>query len=158
MRKMQIILKENIEETRRFFYDYLKELSQFDSTIEFDSDGTPIYNWFDNYWEEKERYPFLLCVENKFAGLALIREVGIKKYEIAEFYVIEEYRKDGNALWFASQIVKMFDGTFLFSTRIENKRAIRFWDKFVVQFDYNKSEIKDSYKNWVIKTNNKTEF
>ena len=52
----------------------------------------------------------------------------------------------------------MFDGTFLFSTRIENKRAIRFWDKFVVQFDYNKSEIKDSYKNWVIKTNNKTEF
>ena len=158
MRKIQIISIEDKETIREYFYDYLKELSEFDPTIKFDNNGTPIYNWFDYYWIDKDRYPFLLSIDNKFAGFALLREVGIKQYEIAEFYVIPKYRKDNNTIWFATQITNSFESKFVFSTRVENTRAIRFWDKFVTHFEYKHSFIEESYKTWEIKTNQNTEF
>lgn len=155
MRKIQIISTEDKDIIKKYFYGYLKELSEFDPTVKFDNNGIPVYNWFDCYWTDKDRFPFLLSVDNKFAGLALFRKIGAKQYEITEFYVIPEFRKDNNAIWFATQISNCFDGNFSFSTRIENKRAIKFWDKFATQFNYNDSFIEDDYKNWEISTNQK---
>mgnify|MGYP004629308509 FL=1 len=58
MRKIKIISIEDKESIRKHFYDYLKELSEFDPAIKFDNNGIPIYNWFDYYWTDKDRYPY----------------------------------------------------------------------------------------------------
>jgi len=155
MRKIELISLDNKYETKRIFNEYLNELYKFDPTIEFDNNGEPIYNWFDYYWIEKERFPLSLNIDNKFAGLALVRELGENKYEIAEFYILPEFRKDGNAMWFASQILKSFKGDFVFSTRLENLRAIKFWNKVADSVGFSETEVEDGYKVWKIKQQKK---
>lgn len=150
MRYIQIVPKTKIEEMRQILFEYLIELSEFDKSIEFDKNNLPIYNWFDCYFDEKERYPIYLKIDNKVAGFCLVRELSVGEYEIGEFYVKKEFRKDGNAFWFADVIFNLFEGNFEFSTCLTNKRAIKFWDKF---FDlYKCSSYCDSErKNWKLK-------
>ena len=88
MRKIQIVPFSKSEEMRKYFYEYLTELSQFDPNIKFNEKGIPIYQWFDYYWKEKERYPMYFMVNNQVAGLALVRELEDMVYEVAEFYIL----------------------------------------------------------------------
>lgn len=143
-----------MEKMRKLLNEYLKELSQFDPEIQFGDKGTPIYKWFDCYWTDKDRFPLYLVIENEIAGFALVRELGNMSYEIAEFYVCPNFRKDNNAIWFATEITNLFDGEFAFSTRFTNHRAIRFWSKFVSQFEDNCFSDDDSWRKWTIRKNN----
>lgn len=154
MRNIQIVPLSRMEEMRKYFNKYLVELSEFDPNIKFDDKGIPIYNWFDRYWAEKSRFPIFLIVDNNVAGLAMIRELGNMFYEIAEYYIHENYRKDGNAIWFANEIANLFEGEFVFSTIMANKRAVKFWDKFVSQFENNSFCDNDGYRHWTIRKNN----
>ena len=153
MRKIQIVPLSKMEEMRKYFYEYLVELSEFDPDIKFDEKGTPIYNWYECYWKDKKRYPFYLIIDNKIAGLAMIRELDNMLYDIAEFYVCPEFRKDGNAIWFALQLTELFDGQFVFSTRFTNPRAIKFWDKFAKLFEKNEYVDDEIWRNWTIRKN-----
>ena len=154
MRKIQVVPFGRMEEMRKYFYDYLVELSEFDPDIKFDDKGVPIYEWFDCYWVDKDRFPFFFIVDGEVAGMALIRELKNMQYEFAEFYVLPEFRKDGNAIWFASEIVNLFDGEFVFSTRFTNPRAIKFWGKFAKLFESNEYLDDDIWRNWTIRKNN----
>ena len=157
MRKIQIVPLSRMEEMRKYFYEYLIELSAFDTDIKFDEKGVPIYNWFDCYWCDKDRFPLYLIVDHNVAGIAMIRELENMAYEIAEFYVRPEYRKDGNSIWFATEITNLFEGQFVFSTRLSNSRAIKFWDKFAKNFESSEYTDDDSWRSWMIrKTNFKT--
>lgn len=157
MRKIQIVPLSRMEEMRKYLNEYLTELSEFDPDIKFDEKGVPIYKWFECYWDDKDRFPFYFIIDNEIAGLAMIRELGNMLYEIAEFYVCPEYRKDGNAIWFATEITNLFEGQFDFSTRFTNPRAIKFWDKFAKLFELNEYHDDEIWRNWTIrKTNFKT--
>lgn len=153
MRKIQVVPFGRMEEMRKYFYEYLVELSEFDPDIKFDEKGVPVYKWFDCYWVDKDRFPFFFTVDGKVAGIALIRELKNMQYDFAEFYVLPEFRKDGNAIWFASEIVNLFEGEFVFSTRFTNPRAIKFWGKFAKLFDSNDYSDDDIWRNWVIRKN-----
>lgn len=153
MKKIQIVPLSKMEEMRKYFYEYLVELSECDPDIKFDEKGAPIYNWYECYWKDKERYPFYLIIDNKIAGLAMIRELDNMLYDIAEFYVCPEFRKDGNAIWFALQLTELFDGQFVFSTRFTNPRAIKFWDKFAKLFESNDYLDDEIWRNWTIRKN-----
>lgn len=157
MKRIQIVPLSKMEEMRKYFYEYLIELSKFDSDIEFDNTGIPIYNWYDCYWEDKNRFPFYFFVNDRIAGFAMIRELGNMLYNFAEFYICPEFRKDNNAIWFATEIANLFEGQFKFSTKFKNPRAIKFWGKFALQFKDNSYYDDDICRNWTIrKTNFKT--
>ena len=151
MRKIQIVPLVKKGEMRKYLFDYLTELSEFDPDIKFDDNGKPIYKWFDCYWEEKERYPIYLVIDGGVPGIAMIRELDKMLYDFAEFYVLPEYRKDGNAIWFASEIANLFDGQFVFSTRFTNPRAIRFWGKFANLFEKNEFNDDEIWRNWKVR-------
>ncbi len=151
MRKIQIVPLMRMEEMRKYFYEYLTELSGFDKSIKFNDNGTPIYQWFDCYWEDKARYPLYLVVDDQVAGLALVRELGNMQYEIAEFYVCPQFRNNDNAIWFATEITNLFEGQFEFSTTLANTRAVKFWDKFVLSFSGNSSSDDNVWKRWIIR-------
>jgi ribosomal protein S18 acetylase RimI-like enzyme len=60
---------------------------------EFDGRTTP-YPYFDAYWTEPERLPFLITTDDAFAGFCLVR--GVKgAWQIAEFSVLPELRRSG---------------------------------------------------------------
>lgn len=157
MRKIQVVPLSRMEEMRKYLNEYLTELSEFDPDIKFDERGVPIYRWFDCYWDDKDRFPFYFIINNEIAGFAMIRELGNMFYDIAEFYVCPEYRKDNNAIWFATEITNLFEGQFVFSTRFTNPRAIKFWGKFAKLFESNEHHDDEIWRNWTIrKTNFKT--
>jgi predicted acetyltransferase len=151
MKKIQIVSSQKMEEMRKYFYEYLIELSEFDKDIKFDENNIPIYKWFNCYWEDKDRYPLYLIVDDVIAGFALIREMNNMSYDFAEFYILPEYRKDNNALWFALEITNLFPGEFTFSTRFTNPRAIKFWSKFAKIFESNEYVDDDTWRNWTIR-------
>lgn len=155
MRKIQIVPLSKMEEMRKYFYEYLKELSAFDPDVKSNEKGIPVYNWFDCYWDDKDRFPIYFLVDNEVAGLAMIRELGNMLYNFAEFYVCPKFRKDNNALWFANEITTLFDGQFVFATRFTNPRALKFWGKFALQFENSSYEDDDIWRNWTIR---KTSF
>ena len=155
MRFLQIISKSNTKIAKKYLYEYIHELSEFDDTIQFDKNNNPIYKWFDSYWTDKDRYPFFLLIDNQIAGFAFIRELELDKYEIAEFYVCKQFRKDGNAIWFADNVINLFEGEFDFSAHNQNKRAINFWNKFVKKFEYSNCIKNGKYHCWTIKNKNK---
>ena len=157
MRKIQIVPLSRMEEMRKYLNEYLTELAEFDPDIKFDEKGTPIYQWFDCYWDDKDRFPIYFMVDGKVAGMSMIRELENMLYEIAEFYICPEYRKDCNAIWFATEITNLFEGQFVFSTRFTNPRAIKFWSKFANLFNSNEYTDDEIWRKWTIrKTNFKT--
>ena len=155
MREIQKVPFSKSEEMRKYFYEYLTELSEFDPKIKFDESGTPVYKWFDFYWTEKERHPYYFIVEGKIAGLTLVRELGDRTFEIAEFYVLPEFRGRCNAIWFATELINLFEGEFSFSTRLTNSRAIKFWGKFADVCDQCEVVDDEICRNWKIRKNKK---
>ena len=149
MKHIQIVPASKKEDMRKMLYEYLTELSQFDPDIKFDESGTPIYKWFDCYWEDKDRFPIYLIIDGKVAGLALIREMDNMEYDFAEFYVEPQFRGNGNSMWFATEVEKLFDGKFTFSTRHTNPRAIKFWSKFANNYSHSVSD-DEIWRNWII--------
>ena len=69
---------------RRLLADYLLEL---------DGSVTP-YPYFDAYWSEPDRLPFLIEADREVAGLCLVRVLD-GGWHIAEFSVRPEKRREG---------------------------------------------------------------
>lgn len=151
MKRIEIVSKDKRVEMKKYLDAYLKEISKYDDTIVFDKKGNPEYKYFKYYFTDEGRYPIYFYVDEKIAGIALVREVAAYSYEIAEFYVFPEFRKDGNALDFANMINMKFLGNLRFSTRKENFKAVRFWERFVNQFESVESIKGDKWVNWSVK-------
>jgi len=151
MRKIKIATKNEKEILRNILYEYLTELSQFDPSVKFDKNKVPIYNWFNSYFEDNDRFPFLFLIENKIIGFSLIRELEINSYELAEFYIQPCNRKDNNSMWFAINLAKMFSGKLTLSAIKTNKRAIKFWNKFIKNFEQHSFEESSEWIKYSIK-------
>lgn len=52
------------------------------------------YPWFDSYWKESGRFPFLIQMQEELAGFCFLRDAGTH-WEIAEFYVLPGFRRRG---------------------------------------------------------------
>ena len=154
MRSIRFISINEKELARKLLNDYLTELSEFDDSIVFDDEGVPVYKWYDPYYfTEKERFAFFLMVDKVVAGLCFIRQMRQEEFDIAEFYVCPQFRKDGNALFFASEVVKLFKGKITFSTRLKNIRGVKFWAKFASQFEKNEFADDEVWRNFVVQNN-----
>jgi GNAT superfamily N-acetyltransferase len=54
------------------------------------------YPYFDQYWLEPTRHPFLITCGEERVGFAFVRSIdGGATHEISEFYVLPEYRGAG---------------------------------------------------------------
>ncbi len=149
MRKVKKVPKIDKKKFKKMFNDYMHELSEFDYTIKFDKKNQVIYQWFDYYWIEKTRFVFYLIVDDYIAGFAMVRKVEENMFEIAEFYILPEFRGNGNAMWFAQYALNNFDGNFEFSTMLTNGRAVNFWNKVSLQYNHKEKTDKE-YKHWQI--------
>lgn len=135
---------------RKYFNDYFVELAQMDYDIKFDKNGIPIYKWFDNYFSDYGRYAFFLYIDDCISGFAMVRLLKQDKYEMAEFYVLPDYRCNGNAIWFANQVISLFDGDFELSAKLCNIRAIKFWSKLSKEYNCENYIDKDGWREWII--------
>jgi predicted acetyltransferase len=112
---------------------YLTELSQFEDHEPDPKDeaGIYLYPYLDAYWQEVERFPYLLYSDKSLAGFALVRKEG-DHWEMAEFYVLPEYRRRGAGMACATLIFKKHPGSWRIGFNKQNYPSRRLWRKLAL--------------------------
>lgn len=145
------ILQPTIEQ--RNILRNLMELYQYDfSTFEFEDvneEGLYGYKHLDNYWTIPGHFPFLIKVDGKFAGFALVREIATlvsnspSYFKISEFFIMKKYRKEGIGKKFAFYLFNLFSGAWEVAELENNLTAQRFWRNVISEYtDSNYSEVQ----------------
>ena len=124
---------------------YTYELSFFeDETTNFimlDS-GLYVLKYIEKYWQEENRHPYILKCDNKLAGFVLQRYNENNMNEIAEFFVINKYRKLGAGTFMANKMFELYKGKWEVRTLLKNKSAQEFWKNTITKFTNNNFEEK----------------
>lgn len=110
---------------------YLRELSDYSAP------GAPKqdvyeYIYFDAYWQEPDqRYPFLLESDGVVVGFAFVNRHSrlgrIGMMNMAEFYVLPEYRGSGIGRSAAERLFRLFPGAWEVAVLHGNAAADEFW-------------------------------
>ena len=124
---------------------YLHELSQYDQAYP-DADGR--YNlgpYFDLYWTEPQRFPYLICKQTAPIGFALVREIGNKTYSVAEFFIIRAVRRTGYGAQAAHTLFDRHPGRWQVAQEQENNPAQAFWKSVIATYTNNHFEASWSH-------------
>ena len=97
------------------------------------------------YWLDEWRHPFLLRVEDKLAGFALIAErskitgkSGV--FDMTEFFVLRRFRRHGVGRAAAFAAFERFKGPWEVRQREENPDATAFWRRAIGEYTRGKYE------------------
>jgi len=142
MEELRIKLEKATVEQRpllgRLMQLYLYEFSEFDNA-DINKNGLYEYEYFDHYWREKDRFPFLFYVNDKIAGFVLVNSHSPDNKErntksIAEFFVMPKYRKKNIGKNIAFRIFDMFPGKWQVFEMESNIAAQKFWRKVIAEY------------------------
>jgi predicted acetyltransferase len=123
---------------RRLMELYLYDFSEFDHA---DIGPQGLYNYFylDQYFTDPNRHPFLLRVNDRWAGFVLVTRhnyltLELDTWVIGEFFIMRKYRRQGFGEVAACQIFDRFPGPWQVGQIQANKPAIAFWRKVVARY------------------------
>lgn len=91
------------------------------------------------YWQDANRHPFLVRVDGRLAGLALIRKgsqvTGNEAvWDMAEFFVVRGHRRRGIGTQVAHQVWRRLPGWWEIRVMQANAPALEFWERAVQSF------------------------
>ena len=109
----------------------------------------------DAYWQDDHRHPFLIRVDGRLAGFALVAgrsrltgRAGV--FDMAEFFVMRKYRRRGVGFAAASAAFDRFIGRWEIRQRDENVAATAFWRRVIARYtDGSYQEIRCDDATWV---------
>lgn len=135
---------------------YTYELSFYeDETTNFSLLDNGLYTlskYFELFWMEDKRYPYILKNNDKIAGFVLVRFNEDGYYEISEFFVLNKYRKQGAGKYMAQQMFEKFHGKWEIRTLLKNKNAQNFWRRVVKEYS------SDNYNEMLIRNDTRYAF
>jgi predicted acetyltransferase len=105
------------------------EFSRFFDDADVDEHGRFGYRYFEHYWLEADRHPFLIRADGRIAGMVLARTGN--PHSIAEFLVLPRYRRHGVGLAAARQVFARFPGEWEVHQIPGNAAAVEFWRKAI---------------------------
>lgn len=136
------VVPANKKEDRQILFN-LSQFYQHDisSFFELSIDHLPHLNglykalpYFDLYWQETERFPFLFLYSGKPIGFALVNTIGTSpdvNWNMAEFFIIKACRRKGFGRQTAKKIIEQFHGIWEIAVIPENSQALCFWEKTI---------------------------
>jgi predicted acetyltransferase len=131
---MQLVLIQVNEEDkpvmRRLVELYRYDFSEFDGA-DVGAHGEFGYRYFDCYWTEPKRYPYLFRLDDYWAGFAMVREG--PPHDMAEFFVMKKYRGRGIGRQAATELFGRFPGRWALRQQIFNPVATAFWRAVIPQ-------------------------
>jgi len=118
---------------------YLYDFSEYEGA-DVDAGGLYGYGYLDQYWVESTRYPFLIRVDGRWAGFALVRDYadsdGTLVHGMAEFFVMRKYRRAGIGRAVACRLFDAFPGSWHVGQVVENVPAQRFWRRVIGEYSH----------------------
>ena len=125
---------------------YTYELSFFeDETATFTMLDSGLYvmnKYIERYWQEENRHPYILKCDNELAGFVLQRLNENNMNEIAEFFVLNKYRRKGIGTFAAKKLFELYNGKWEIRTLIKNERAQKFWRSTIKKYTNNNFQEK----------------
>lgn len=102
-------------------------------------DGRFGYGALPLYWTEPGRFPFLVRVDGRLAGLVLVRRGSAISgdeavWDMAEFFVIRGYRRRRIGTQVAHEVWRRFPGRWEIRVMQKNEAAQRFWQGAISSF------------------------
>jgi predicted acetyltransferase len=102
-------------------------------------DGRFGYEALPLYWTEPERFPFLVRVGGRLAGLVLVRRGSVISgdeavWDMAEFFVVRGYRRRRIGTQVAHEVWRRFPGRWEIRVMQKNDAARRFWQEAISSF------------------------
>lgn len=106
--------------------DHLRELDRYrDPPVRSES-----YPYFDLYWSESARHPFVVRADGAIIGFAFVRgpeSTGTGSYELAELYIAPAHRRRGFGRAALRIIWRKFPGPWELRVHCDNVAAVDFW-------------------------------
>lgn len=144
---IELIDQKDQELLKSMLYDYQKEMLGGDP---------PEYKYLDSYWQKVDRFPYFIKVDGKIAGFALVNGYNLVIEDgknIAEFYVLKEYRKSGVGKEAARLVYNSFPGKWENRQIVENPYAHSYWQRLIAEFTNNEFEEiemdNDKWHGWI---------
>lgn len=130
---------------------YQYDLSELENT-DLNEHGYFCYPYLDYYWVESDRYPFLVRVDRKLAGFALVNQYTYlqgSQYSVGEFFILRKYRQQGVGCHVAFYLFDLFRGRWEIHQLETNLIAQNFWRKTIAAYtgnNYTETALEDA--NW----------
>ncbi|HEX5323868.1 MAG TPA: GNAT family N-acetyltransferase [Capsulimonadaceae bacterium] len=137
---MQIEIQEAAYDEKTILRNLL-ELYEYDESEltghDLDEHGLFGYKYLDHYWTEEGRHPFLIHVDDKIAGFALVNQhslLGSDARVIAEFFILRKYRRHRVGEEAARQVLDRLPGSWEIAQTSYNAGAQAFWKKLIDRY------------------------
>lgn len=127
--ELELVTLAHKETLRNVMALYLYEFSQYGGE-DVDEDGRFPYRYFDLYWTEAGRFPYLIQVNDQIAGLVLVRTLDDGDdplFHLAEFFVMAKYRRQGVGREAAFRLFDRYQGRWEVQQEAANLPAQTFW-------------------------------
>jgi predicted acetyltransferase len=117
---------------------YVHDFSEF-VDLKLGPDGRFGYRHLHAYWEEPGRHPFIVKAGGHLAGFALVCKgsavsVGEGVWDVAEFFVVRGFRRQGVGTKAARALWEKFPGRWEVRVMDRNRKALAFWRRAVGEF------------------------
>jgi predicted acetyltransferase len=117
---------------------YVHDLSECHD-LELGADGRFGYKHLPLYWGESNRYPFLVKMDGKLAGLVLVKrgsDISSDEtvWDMAEFFVVRGCRRRGVGTEIAHEVWRRFPGSWEVRVMESNHSAHQFWEWAIAVF------------------------
>jgi predicted acetyltransferase len=117
---------------------YIHDFSEL-RKVDLGPNGRFGYRLLPLYWSDPDRHPFLVRIDGKLAGFALVKrgsEVSGNEtaWDMAEFFVIRRYRRRGYGTQVTRELWKRFPGLWEIRVMQSNVPACHFWARAISMF------------------------
>jgi predicted acetyltransferase len=118
---------------------YIHDLSEA-FPVELGADGRYSYEKLSLYWSEPERrFPFLIRLETRTVGFALVTRGSVATedpdvFDIAEFFVLRRYRRSGVGRGAAFLLWDRLPGRWIVRVSTGNRGGLRFWADVIGEY------------------------
>jgi len=131
-----------IQNMARFYAYDLSKSCGFYELFDWSFPENGLYEALDvsKYWNEPNRYPFLIRVDDELAGFVLINKVGSMPsidWNMGEFFIVGKFQGKGIGKQVAIELFDQFSGQWEVMQMPPNIPAIKFWRKIIADYSNN---------------------
>lgn len=128
---------------------YAYEFSRYDNR-DVNKLGLYGYKYLDYYWTEKNRWAYFILVDENLAGFVMVIDLPEVEdrgtdYQVAEFFVLHKYRRQGVGREALFQIFGRHKGRWQLKLHPKNTASVHFWNKVITEYTKGQYELIQAY-------------